>query len=363
MKNKLIAIEMLKKYKEQLDPYLKEYFSAKKFEAEKIDPLAVETIKIIERFVLSGGKRVRPAIAYYGYLAAGGEADKEIIKASMSIELAHAFLLIHDDIIDRDSTRHGIETVHETYRAWGKKMGLCESEAVHFGNSLAITAGDYTHAMANEILYNINFDPEIIFDALKKIKAIVLRTIPGEMLDIMMGAKGTATEREITRMHEGKTARYTFEGPLHLGVVLAGQKKNAKLLKAFSAYSLPVGRAFQIRDDILGIFGNVEKLGKSVGADIIEGKQTLLVLKAMQNGNKKQKEAIKRLLGKKDLTENEVDDFRKIVRETGSLEYSQKLAEKLVAQSLLAIKEIEFKNIEAKEFLEGIAEYIIKREV
>jgi geranylgeranyl diphosphate synthase type I len=332
-------------------------------QAEKIDPLAVETVEIIKRFVLSGGKRVRPALAYYGYLASGGKDGEKIVKASMAIELAHAFLLIHDDIIDRDSTRHGIETVHETYRVWGKKLNLSESEAVHFGNSLAITAGDYTHAMANEILYDIDFEPEIILDALKRVQAIVARTIPGEMLDILMGAKGTATEREITRMHEGKTARYTFEGPLHLGAVLAGQKKNTKLLKAFSAYSLPVGRAFQIQDDILGIFGSEKKLGKSVGADIIEGKQTLLVLKAMEKGNKKQKEVLKGLLGKKDLTESEANDFREIIRETGSLDYSQKLAKKLVAQSLLAIKEIKFKNVEAKKFLEGIAEYIIKREV
>jgi geranylgeranyl diphosphate synthase type I len=363
MKSDLIVVEMLKEYKERLDPYLREYFSARMIQAKKIDPLAVETIKIIERFVLSGGKRVRPALVYYGYLASGGEDGEKIIKSSMAIELAHAFLLIHDDIIDRDSTRHGIETVHETYRAYGKKLNLSESEAVHFGNSLAITAGDYTHTMASEILYDIDFEPEIILDALKKIQAIVARTIPGEMLDILMCAKGVATEREIARMHEGKTARYTFEGPLHLGAVLAGQKKNIKLLKAFSAYSLPVGRAFQIQDDILGIFGNKEKLGKSVGADIIEGKQTLLVLKAKEKGNEKQKKVIKELLGKKDLTESEASNFREIIRETGSLEYSQKLAEKFVAQSLLAIKEVEFKNIEAKKFLEGIAEYIIKREV
>lgn len=363
MENNLIAIEMLKNYKKRLDPYLKEYFSAKIDQAGKVDPLAVKTIKIIERFVLSAGKRIRPTLVYYGYLAAGGRDSEEIINASMSIELAHAFLLIHDDIIDRDATRHGIETVHETCRIWGKKIGLSDSEAVHFGNSMAIVIGDYAYAMANEILYGIDFEPEIILDALKKIQSIVIRTIPGEMVDVLMGAKGSATEEEISRMHEGKTARYTFEGPLHLGAVLAGQKDNIELLEALSAYSLPVGKAFQIRDDILGVFGNAEKLGKSVGADIIEGKQTFLVLKALEKGNKEQKAEIKRLLGKKDLTENEAEIFRGIVKETGSLEYSQKLAEKLVAESLVALGRVEFKDDEARKFLEGIAEYIIKREV
>ncbi len=363
MENNAIAVEFLKKYKKRLDPFLEEYFFAKSEQAKKIDPLAAQTVEIIKNFVMSGGKRIRPALVYYGYLAAGGKDEVEIVKASMSIELAHSFLLIHDDIIDRDNTRHGIETVHETYKAWGKKMKLSESEAAHFGNSMAITVGDYAHTMANEILYGIDFEARIILAALKKIQEIVARTIPGEMIDILMGARGTATEKEIMRMHEGKTARYTFEGPLHLGCVLAGKNSEEKMLKAFSAYSLPVGQAFQIRDDILGVFGDEKKLGKAVGADIIEGKQTLLVLKALEKGDKKQRAEIKRLLGKKDLTEKEVEIFRTIVRETGSLEYSQKLAEKLVTKSLAVLKNIEFKNSEAKTFLTGIAEYIIKREV
>lgn len=363
MEKKLVAIEMLQAYKKKLDPFLQEYFLAKKNQAKKLDPLAVRTIKLIERFVLAGGKRIRPALVYYGYLASGGKEEEKIIKASMAIELIHAFLLIHDDIIDRDVTRHGIETVHETFKVWGNKIGLTESEATHFGNSMAITTGDYAHAIANEIIYAIDFEPKIILDALKKMQIIVAHTIPGEMLDVLMGAKGIATEKEIIRMHEGKTARYTFEGPLHLGAVLAGQKENNKLFEALSDYSLPIGKAFQIQDDILGIFGNKEKLGKSVGADIIEGKQTLLILKALRNGDKKQVENLKKLFGKKDLTEKEVEIFREIVRETGSLKYSQKLAQELVEESLSAIKNINFKDAKAKIFLEGIAEYIIKREV
>jgi geranylgeranyl diphosphate synthase type I len=363
MKNHPVAIEMLKKYKKRLDPCLGEFFLAKKVQAKKIDPLALKTVEIIERFILSGGKRVRPALVYYGYLAAGGKDEKEIVRASMSIELIHAFLLIHDDIIDRDDTRHGIETVHETYRAWGKILGLVENEAIHFGNSMAIITGDYAHTMANEILYTIDFEAKIVLDALRKIQSIVARTIPGEMIDVLMGAKRSATEKEIMRMHEGKTARYTFEGPLHLGATLAGKKDDLKLMKAFSAYALPVGKAFQIRDDILGVFGDEKKLGKSVGADIIEGKQTLLVLRALKNGDKAQVGEIRRLLGKKDLTLGEIEIFRQIIKETGSLKYSQELAEKLVAESLLALRGVQFANSEAKKFLEGIAEYIIKREV
>ena len=363
MEKNALAVEILKNYKKRLDVYLKEYFTQKNKQAQKIDPIAVQVVEVIEKFVLSGGKRIRPALAYYSYLAAGGKDGEHIIKASMSIELAHAFLLIHDDIIDRDDIRHNTTTIHKVYRSLGEDLKLDENDAMHFGNSMAIVVGDIAYSMANEVSFNSDFDAEVILLSLKKIQEIVYRTVPGEMLDVLMEAKGTATEEEIMRMYEGKTARYTFEGPLQLGAVLAGQSDNKELMKALTNYSLPIGRAFQIRDDILGIFGEKKKTGKAVGADIIEGKQTLLIVKAFEKGTKEQKQEMKKLLGKKDLSLPELEIFRKIIRETGSLEYSQKLSEELVAEALCALKKIEFKNSEAKNFLEGIAEYIIKREV
>jgi geranylgeranyl diphosphate synthase, type I len=354
------AIEMLKNYKKRIEPYLKGYFDRKMKEAEKIDSLAKQATKIIAEFTLAGGKRIRPALVYYGYLASGGKDGKEILEASMGIELIHSFLLIHDDIIDRDKKRHGIMTVHEKYKKIGKQISPKKDNA-HFGNSMAIVAGDLAYSMANEIVFKAKFPPEIIIKALDKLQDIVYATIPGEMMDVVMENRGTATEKEILRMFEGKTSRYTFEGPLHFGSILSGNAR--EMLPAFSRYSMPLGKAFQIRDDILGVFGSEKKLGKSVGADVIEGKQTVLLVKALEKGNADQKKIIQRYLGKKDLTKNELEEFRQVIRKTGSLEYCQKLSEKFVGEALEALKEIKFKNKEAKEFLEGIAEYIIKREV
>ena len=357
------TVEVLNAYKKKLDLFLAEYFETKIVEARKIDPLAVRTIEVLRRFTLSAGKRVRPALAYFGYLAAGGKNKEEMIRTSMAIELVHIFLLIHDDIIDRDEKRHGIETVHETYKKWGKELGLPEAETGHFGNSMAIVVGDAAYLLANEILYKAKFKAEIIIATLEKTQEIAYRTTQGQMMDVLVGAKGTATEKEIGSIHENKTARYTFEGPLHLGVTLAGKKADKKLMDVLSAYALPVGRAFQMRDDMLGIFGEEKKLGKAVGADIIEGKQTLLIVKAIEKSTREQKAQIKKLLGKKDLSLPELEIFRKIIRDTGSLEYSQNLSEKLVADALLALEKFQFENMEAKNFLEGIAKYIIKREV
>jgi geranylgeranyl diphosphate synthase, type I len=353
------AIELLKSYKKELDLLLKKYFKEKIKRASRSHPLAEEAVKMIADFTLANGKRIRPAIVYYSYLAAGERADEKIIETSMCIELTHSFLLIHDDIIDRDKKRHGVSTIHERYRNIGRKMAP-EKDDVHFGNSMAMLTGDMTEAMANEILFKSSFSPDIIIRALNKLQEIVYNIVPGEMLDVIMEMRGQSSEKEVLEMYEGKTSSYSFEGPLHLGLVLAGIQ-NEQIFKSYSCYAMSLGKAFQIRDDILGIFGDEKKLGKPVGSDIIEGKQTLLVIKALELGNKKQRETIKKYLGKKDLKENELEEFRKIMRKSGSLDYCQKLAEKFVSKALEVLSGIDIKNEEARVFFQGIAEYMILR--
>lgn len=353
------ATELLKNYKKQFDPTLEKYFKRKIEKAAKIDPLAKQAVKMIADFTLAGGKRIRPALVYYGYIACGGKELVNIIEASMSIELVHTFLLIHDDIIDKDDRRHGIPTLHESYKKIGKKIAP-KKDAQHFGNSMAMIAGDMAASMANEIIFNSQFPPKIIIKALDKLQDIVYVTIPGEMLDVVMEYRGTATEQEILKMYDGKTGRYTFEGPLQLGAVLAGADETT--LQNFSEYSLAVGKAFQIRDDILGIFGDEKKLGKPVGSDIIEGKQTLLVVKALEFGDSKERKILKELLGKKDITKQEVRLFQAKLHSTGAYQYCQNLSEKLVASALESLQKINFKNQEAKIFLNSIANYIIERQ-
>lgn len=354
------AIGLLKKYKETIDPLLKAYFKQKIKEIRKEDILAKQALEMIEDFTMSGGKRVRPALVYYGYKAAGGKNEEEILRVSMSIELTHVFLLIHDDIIDKDERRHGVDTIHERYKRLAKKY-FPKKDFVHFGNSMAMLAGDMTAAMANEIIFKSSFPPKVILSALDKLQDIVYKIVPGEMEDVYLEIRGNATEKEILKMYEGKTSSYSFEGPLHLGTALAG-KKDEDVLRGFSAYSMAIGKAFQIRDDILGIFGDEKKTGKPVGSDVIEGKQTLLVARALRNGNRNQISDIKKLLGKKDLNKNELEHFRCLIKETGSLEYAQTLMKKLVKESISALESIKFKDKEAKYFLGGIAEYMVERQ-
>jgi geranylgeranyl diphosphate synthase, type I len=355
------AITLLKNYKKRLEPIMEEYFKVKIEKARKIDPLSEEAVKIIRDFILAGGKRIRPALAYYAFLATGGEETEEVVQVSMSIEFIHAFLLIHDDIIDKDEKRHNVPTVHERYKSIAKKI-TAKNDHDHFGNSMAIVAGDMAGSMAYEVIFNSSFPDRTILEGMNKIQEIVYKTLPGEMLDVVMEAKGEGTEEEVMRMHEGKTARYTFEGPIHLGCVLAGEK-DGKVFENFSDYALPLGKAFQIRDDVLGVFGDEKKLGKPVGSDIIEGKQTLLLVKAHEKCNRKQRKIIENCLRNKNLTDSNINEFRKVIVDTGSLDYSHKLSEQLVKESTQSLEKINFKNQEAKDFFSGIANYIIERQI
>jgi geranylgeranyl diphosphate synthase, type I len=354
------ALELLKKYKKRVDLFLDRYFEKKIQQAGNIDITAEEAVRMIKEYTMAGGKRIRPAVLYYGYLACGGREEEKIVEASMSVELLHSFLLIHDDVIDRDATRHGVETMHEKFKNVARKYDVAK-DINHFGNSMAMIAGDMTAAMACDIIFNGSFSSDVIVRALNKLQDIVFVTIPGEMLDVIMEYSGRATEEEVLKMYEGKTARYTFEGPMHLGCMLAGG--NEENLKKFSDYSLPLGIAFQIRDDIIGVFGNEKKIGKPVGSDVIEGKQTLLIIKALEIGNKEQKAVIKKYLGKKDLNEVELDEFRNAIKKSGALDYAQNLSEKMVADALGALDKIDFENDESKTFFEGIAQYMVKRDI
>ena len=346
-------------FKKKIDPEIEKYLDKTIKEAGEKDYFITNILKYVKRMALAGGKRLRPALMYYGYLAVNGKEKNKIIRTAVSVELIHIFLLIHDDIIDKDDKRHGIDTIHFRYQKLGKKL-FPKEDSNHFGNSMGIIAGDMVSALGNQIIFNSEFSPELIMKTLSKLQSVVSMTVIGEAKDVYIGYKGRASEEEILEMYKNKTAKYTVESPLHLGAILGGA--NEEVLKNLSRLSVPIGVAFQIQDDILGVFGSEKKLGKSVGSDIQEGKQTVLVSKALENSNSKQRKILKGLLGKNNLTASDVEKFRGIIKETGSLNYAQNLARKFIFQSKQEIKKAKISK-EAKDFLLGIADYMMDREV
>ena len=346
-------------FKSKIDPEIEKYLNSTIAETRKKDLFISEALKYVKKMILAGGKRLRPALMYYSYIGAGGKDRKKILETAVSIELIHFFLLIHDDIIDKDSKRHGIDTMHFHYDKVGRLI-FRRSNFGHFGNSMAIIIGDMVNALGNQILFNSKFDSNLVVKALIKLQRIVSNVGIGQSQDIYIEYRKKASEREALKMYENKTAKYTIEGPLQLGAILAGAKN--ELLNALSKYAVTVGVAFQIQDDILGIFGSEKKLGKSVGSDIKEGKQTLLVVKAREKADKSQLKRMNYLLGKQNLNHEEIEEFRSIIIDTGSLDYAKNFARKLVDKGKQALIGAKIEK-ESKKFLLGIADFMINREL
>ena len=351
----MVIDKILKLYKDKIELRLKTFLDKKIVEAEKISDSSREIMQCIKDFSLRGGKRIRSILLIMAYKSLGGKNENAIIDIAVSAELMQSFLLIHDDIIDNDDLRRGGPTMHIIYAEKYKD----HNNSKKFGESIAIIAGDLLVSLGNEIISKSDFDEEKRVKLLQKFNDIIKMTGYGEIIDILLGLKTNVREEDILKMHKLKTAIYTIEGPLYMGAIAAGVSDEQ--LKKLTNYAIPLGQAFQIKDDILGMFGSEEKLGKPADSDIKEGKKTLLILKVLENADKEQKELIGNALGNKDITKTELTKVREIIKKTGSLDYSEILAEKLVKKAKNIIKNSDFEK-QGKDFLLEIADYIIKRD-
>lgn len=353
------AKEQLLVFKADLDKELKKYFDIKIAEAAELSPFAKEQMEHISDLTLRGGKRIRAALLYYSYLAHGGRNKKEALKAAMAMELSETFLLIHDDIMDNDSMRRGGETIHASYRRMAETQYHDRVNPLSFGNSIAILAGNIACALSNKIIADCKFNNQCKVRAIHELNKVYTIEQYGQMLDIFSEIREKVTKKDVILVHQLKTVPYTFDGPVKMGAILAGA--NEKALEKLSKYTVPLGTAFQIQDDILGMFGSEGKLGKPVTSDLKEGKKTLLVIKALEKANAKEREIIEINLGNKKVTINSLRSVRKVIEDTGSLNYSKKLAADLVAESMQNLTSLRLKQ-EGKDFLVKIADYMIKRD-
>jgi len=339
-------------YKEKVEEELRKFFTAKKNEINH--ELLRRAIEIIEEYTLRGGKRIRALLMIIGYRMYGGKGD-EIIKAAASLELVQSYFLIHDDIMDESELRRGKKTVHKIYEEEHLHKGY-PGNPQRFSENAAIIAGDLVNVYAFELLSNTAFIAELKEKAMKELERIMEYTGYGQLIDVYSGVLNTFSEEDLLLLHEYKTANYTIYGPLALGAILAG--KEPEPLRDFA---IPIGIAFQLQDDILGLFGDEDKIGKPVTSDLAEGKKTLLIIKALEQGNENQRRIIGEALGNPAVTLQQLQDVRAIVEKTGSLEYSRALAAKLVGEGKQALATVDIPNEEYRRILEDMAEYIIKR--
>lgn len=350
--------DLLEQYQEQINARLAWFFDAKIEEASGISRHTRDVVASAKEYTLRGGKRLRPIFCIYGYKCLRADNEEAILDAAISLELMQSYLLIHDDIMDEDELRRGNRTFHILCKE------LCEREfgvtkAHKFGENVAIVGGDLLESYGAEVLATSSFKSEYVQKALAAYAKIVKNVGYGQILDLTAERKGSFSEDEILTIHHLKTASYTIEGPLHIGALLAGATEAD--LTVLSTYGIPLGLAFQIQDDILGLFGSAGKTGKPVGSDIREGKKTLLILHALERCSEADKAVILNALGNDAVTDGKIEAVRAIVRSTGSLEYSKALVRELIEKAVATISGSRFRA-EAQAFLVAIADFIGRRD-
>lgn len=320
-----------------------------------------------------GGGRLRGVLIILGYQTAlrllrpgsgqvrsgqtGGKNIKEAAKAALAIELFQTAILAQDDFMDKSKLRRGIPALYRAIAAWHKKNRMT-GDSLHFGASQAISLADMGFFLASNIILETKFSPENKLNALRAFNNLIVDTALGQILDVTLPAlKGPKKEEDVLAVEHYKTAQYTAVGPLSIGANLAGA--SPKLINSLARFGENLGIAFQIQDDIKGVFGKSEETGKSAKEDIAEGKITLLYIKAQQNAKSKQKEILKKLYGKANLSEEEAEKVRQVFRKTGALDYAITKSKEYSNQARNEITKIS-KDKKIQELYTSLADFVLK---
>ncbi|GAB7183672.1 polyprenyl synthetase family protein [Kitasatospora sp. Ki12] len=332
----------------------------------RISPQLGPASDALRDFLLDGGKRLRPAFCYWGWRAAGGPADGSgadgsggdgIANAAAALELLQASALVHDDLMDRSDTRRGLPSVHRRFEALHRDSGW-RGDREQYGASAAVLLGDLLLIWCDELFLRSGLEPAAVLAAKPVFDLMRTEVMLGQYLDVLEPVAGDSTDegaldRARTVLHY-KSAKYTIERPLQVGALLAGA--GPELVEALGAFGLPLGEAFQLRDDLLGVFGDPAVTGKPAGDDLREGKRTLLVAHAMRGLPAADARHLDERLGAPDLAPEEVAGLRGLVARSGAPELVEHRIEELMRQSLAALAAAPLADERAREVLLALAE-------
>lgn len=303
--------------------------------------------------LLAGGKRLRPAFCYWGWRGAGGSDCPEILAAAAALEMLHASALVHDDVMDASDTRRGQAALHRQFAARHAQQRW-RGSAQSFGTGAAILLGDLLLCWSDEMFRSSGLATEALLRGQPVLDRMRTEVMAGQYLDMLAQATGDASLESALRVAEHKSAKYTIERPLHLGAAMAGPADLAGVEAAFSGYGLPLGVAFQLRDDILGVFGDPAQTGKPAGDDVREGKRTVLLAITMARATARQAALISRRLGDPLLNAAGTAEVRAVITDTGALAECEQMINRNVARALGALKKAPI-TTEARDALAELA--------
>ena len=349
-----------------VEAVLTDVFAERTAEAEAIGPDFAGALRALRDFVLTGGKRMRPTFAWWGWRGAGGDPDSPeaaaVLSALSALELVQAGALVHDDLMDASDTRRGAPTVHVTFAARHRRAGW-SGPADRFGLAAAILLGDVALAWADDLFYGSGLTFAAVERARVPWRAMRTEVLAGQYVDVLNQASGDASAEAALRVSRFKTAAYTVERPLHLGAALAGA--GPELIAAYRAFGTDVGIAFQLRDDLLGVFGDPSITGKPAGDDLREGKRTLLmslgITFAEQAGRNRDADRLRTCLGHPELTEADVAHVRELLVELGAVADIERRISALTDSGLAALAAVELPEPAAGQ-LAGLAVSATRRD-
>ena len=321
---------------------LARFLDSRGYTLAELGPEVGELVGLAQAFT-EGGKRLRPAFCCWGYLAAAGgtEVPAAVLRAAASLDLLHVSALVHDDVMDGSDTRRGVPAAHVQLT---RKHAAADhrGDADAFGRAGAILLGDLLLMWSVELFNECGAPVGALASAQPLLAAMRAEVTGGQYLDITAQTRQPLDARrdprsvlaQVRRVVEYKTARYTVVRPLQIGAALGGA--DSAFLAALGRYGSPLGRAFQYRDDVLGVFGDEAVTGKPAGDDLREGKLTVLIAKAMASASQADAERLDRLLGSS-LTAAEVTEARGIISGSGALAATEKEIEDATGEALTAL--------------------------
>jgi geranylgeranyl diphosphate synthase, type I len=309
-------------------------------QADRLAPLGDDAARLLAeaRASVSGGKRFRAAFCYWGFRAVTGTAydaadEDALVRACASLELLHASALVHDDYMDASDTRRGRPATHRGFEAEHRR-DRWRGDPERYGASAAILLGDLLLSWSDELLRRCGLPLERVVAALDVFDRCRTEVISGQFLDVSVQARGAADVDAAMTVLRYKSAKYSIERPLHIGATLAGG--TPEQLHQLSAFGLPLGEAFQLRDDLLGVFGDPDTTGKPAGDDLVEGKRTVLVALALDAAPVQDAARLDAALGSP-LSAEQVTGLRRIIDDSGAHEQVEQVIGELAATATGAL--------------------------
>ncbi len=345
-------------FRHRLDDHLSAFLTAKQRATGEATGEATRLVDAIGDLALAGGKRLRPALVFHAYLACGGRDETRVDPLALATELLHTYLLIHDDIMDHAQLRRGRPAAHVQFARQHRAAGF-RGDSADFGRTMAILAGDLAASYSSELFVTATSGTANQGTLEASYSAMCQEVIHGQYLEILVSYLAKPSPEELERVLRLKSGRYSVERPIELGALLAGA--DAATLATLSRYGAALGEAFQLQDDLLGLFGEAATVGKPVGGDLAEGKFTFLIHHALAGATPAERQVLDEVRGHRNASPEALSLAVGVIEASGARQAVRDMISERLEVARDSLAELALQD-EGATFLEGLIAYSEERE-